>query len=208
MFGLTVPNRADVILFPPEDTSTNFQIRWDDVALAPSETKTFVYFTKLITSFEASVARTEMESIHTSPDLSGLSNEELNSLQNFQSNRGNLTGETGSVVSGTTVTATTGDDTESVSAGPDGSGAHLLSPPARTGRARVGIARRVRIASWCGFPRWRRRVGRSTSWRASDDISARRGIFGLERPAVRRRCAASVRYVAPWRSRTGTAARC
>ena len=113
----------------PDQNGNAFLLRWDDVTIPAGETKTIATFAKVMTSVVPATAREELESIFFSPDFSGMNSNELASLENLQSTRGNILGEAGSVVSDSTVTATNGrtSETASTTAGKDGSFALLIS---------------------------------------------------------------------------------
>jgi hypothetical protein len=86
---------------------------WQDVSLAPGETKTFVYYVLLAAQREPQALTDTLEKIADAPDMEGMSLRELMGLQNFAVSRGNIVGEPGAIVEGSSITIT--NQTQNVS---------------------------------------------------------------------------------------------
>lgn len=121
-------HRADTVLVTPSNPNA-FLLRWSDVTIPASATRTISIFARVMTSLSSDEGMNQMLELFRSPDFSTMNSTELTALENLAPTRGNVTGEAGSVMAGASVTVTnesTGTAT-TVTAGKDGSFAVLLS---------------------------------------------------------------------------------
>jgi hypothetical protein len=121
-------HRADSTLLPT-DNGNSFLLRWEDLTIPAGGMKTIVTYTRVMTTLNDSKAKGLTETIYTGPDMTGMSSVELAALENFQPSVGNVAGEAGSVVSSAVVTATNTetDESQTVTAGTDGSFKIMIS---------------------------------------------------------------------------------
>lgn len=97
---------ASTVQFVGSGAPDVFRFVWEDVSLEPDETKAFLYMGHLTIDRNIESLTSKLRALADTPNMDELSSTEIGQIQNFAPSRGNVFGEAGSAVEGSTVTIT------------------------------------------------------------------------------------------------------
>lgn len=102
--GIDGSARVDELAMPP--VNANFMSYQWDATIPAGQTRVFMHFAYLSSSADAYLMSESLKDIYSGPDETGMSSSELSVLENFPVTRGNIRGESGSVISNEDLTIT------------------------------------------------------------------------------------------------------